>query len=100
MTRYLARDLGPQGIRVNLVCGRPDQDHGGQVHPRLRRPGERLERPGAAGLGHLRPDAGGPGRVALLSDLFPATSGSMVMVDGGFHALGFGTEEIAAAAER
>ena len=36
--------------------------------------------------------------VALLSDLFPATSGSMVMVDGGFHALGFGTEEIAQAA--
>jgi enoyl-[acyl-carrier protein] reductase I len=33
--------------------------------------------------------------VALLSDLFPATSGSMVMVDGGFHALGFGVSEVA-----
>ena len=33
--------------------------------------------------------------VALLSDLFPATSGSMVMVDGGFHALGVsGADEI------
>ena len=42
-----------------------------------------------------RPDPGGQGRVALLSDLFPATSGSMVMVDGGFHALGFSAAEIA-----
>ena len=32
--------------------------------------------------------------VALLSDWVPATSGSMVMVDGGFSALGFSSQEI------
>ena len=78
--------------------GRPDPDHGGQVHPRLRRPGERAGRDRAP-LGWDTSDPTPVARacVALLSDLFPATSGSMVMVDGGFHALGFGAAEVAAA---
>ena len=35
-SRYLARDLGPSGIRVNLVAAGPDQDDRRQVDPRLR----------------------------------------------------------------
>ena len=49
--RYLARDLGPKGIRVNLVVGRPDPDDGGQVDPGLRGVRGQLGRAGAAGLG-------------------------------------------------
>ena len=37
LSRYLARDLGPDGIRVNLVAAGPGQDHGGQVDPGLHR---------------------------------------------------------------
>ena len=35
-----------------------------------------------------RPRAGRPACVALLSDWFPATTGEIVHVDGGFHAVG------------
>ena len=35
VTRYLARDLGPRGIRVNLCRGRSGAHHGRQVHPGL-----------------------------------------------------------------
>jgi enoyl-[acyl-carrier-protein] reductase (NADH) len=42
-------------------------------------------RPGAARLEHHRP---GTDRVALLSDWFPATTGEIVHVDGGVHAVG------------
>ena len=34
--RYLARDLGPKGIRCNIVAAGPHPHHRGQVHPRLR----------------------------------------------------------------
>jgi enoyl-[acyl-carrier protein] reductase I len=100
VTRYLARDLGPQGIRVNLVCAGPIKTMAAKSIPGF----SDLEN-GWSGRAPLGWDTSDPtpvarAAVALLSDLFPATSGSMVMVDGGFHALGFGTEEIAAAAER
>ena len=36
VARYLARDLGPQGIRVNLVSAGPLPQHRGEEHPRLR----------------------------------------------------------------
>ena len=45
-SRYLARDLGPAGIRVNLVSRRPAQDAGREGDPRLRGPGVDVERPG------------------------------------------------------
>ena len=47
-----------------------------------------MERPLAPGLGREGPDADGEGVVALLSDFFPATTGEIVHVDGGFHAMG------------
>jgi len=98
VTRYLARDLGPQGIRVNLVCAGPIKTMAAKSIPGF----SDLEN-GWSGRAPLGWDTSDPtpvarAAVALLSDLFPATSGSMVMVDGGFHALGFGTEEIAQAA--
>jgi enoyl-[acyl-carrier protein] reductase I len=86
--RYLARELGPQGIRVNLVSAGPIRTLAAKSIPGF----EQFEAVWAerAPLGwNIRdhhPVA--QAAVALLSDWFPATSGEMVHVDGGFHAVG------------
>ena len=49
-SRYLARYLGEQQIRVNLVAAGPDQDHRGPLHPRLLEVRGRVGRAGAARL--------------------------------------------------
>ena len=59
-SRYLARDLGKENIRCNLISAGPDRLDGRQVHPGLRGPGRRLEHPLPAGVGHGRPGAGRP----------------------------------------
>ena len=88
VSRYLARDLGPSGVRVNLVSAGP------------------VETPAAGGIpgfdglasmwGEQAPlgwDTGDPAAVAdtvlfLLSDLSRGITGEIVHVDGGFHAMG------------
>jgi enoyl ACP reductase len=88
VTRYLARDLGPRGIRVNLVAAGPVRTMAAKSIPGF----DQFEQAWAprAPLGW---DVNDPGPVArsccvLLSDWLPATTGSMVWVDGGFHAVG------------
>jgi enoyl-[acyl-carrier protein] reductase I len=89
--RYLARDLGPDDIRVNLVCAGPLKTIAARSIPGFARFeevwGER------APLGWDVEDAEPAARacVALMSPWFPATTGEMVHVDGGFHAMGAGT---------
>ena len=95
VARYLARDLGPKKIRVNLVSAGPVRTMAAKSIPGF----SDLEN-GWTGRAPLGWDTSDPTPVAqaacaLLSDWFPATTGSMVMVDGGFHALGFGQSEIA-----
>jgi enoyl ACP reductase len=87
-TRYLARELGPQGIRVNLVAAGPLGTMAAKSIP-----GFNLLRDSwndRAPLGWDTADATPVARsvCALLSDWLPATTGSMVWVDGGVHALG------------
>ncbi|HET7327834.1 MAG TPA: enoyl-ACP reductase FabI [Nocardioidaceae bacterium] len=86
--RYLARDLGPQGIRVNLVSAGPLQTLAAKAIPGF----ADLESmwSGRAPLGWDEQDNGPTARsaVALLSDFFPATTGEIVHVDGGYHAMG------------
>ena len=86
--RYLARDLGPSGIRVNLVAAGPVRTIAAKSIPGF----ERFEDVWTerAPLGWDVKDAApvASACVALLSDLFPATTGEMVHVDGGFHAVG------------
>ncbi len=88
VSRYLARDLGPSGIRVNLVSAGPL----GTVAAR--------GIPGFDGLARLWPeqaplgwDIEDPSPVAsaicfLLSDYARAITGEILHVDGGFHAVG------------
>jgi enoyl-[acyl-carrier protein] reductase I len=86
--RYLARDLGPKGIRSNLVSAGPIATTAARSIPmfeQFERWGERS--PLGWDLKDPRPAA--KACVALLSDWFPATTGEIVHVDGGFHAMGF-----------
>jgi meromycolic acid enoyl-[acyl-carrier protein] reductase len=86
--RYLARDLGPRGIRVNLMSAGPLKTMAFKGIPGS----ERFEAvwDGRAPLGWdlANPEPAARGVVALLSDWFPATTGEIVHVDGGFHATG------------
>ncbi len=88
VARYLAKDLGPQGIRVNLVSAGPYRSIAAKSIPGF----ENFEEVWAqrAPLGWDVKDAEpiAKAAVALLSDWFPATTGEMVHVDGGFHAVG------------
>jgi enoyl-[acyl-carrier protein] reductase I len=87
-SRYLARDLGPDGIRVNLVAAGPLRTIAAKAIPGF----DRFEAAwtGRAPLGWNLTDQipAAKAVLALLSDWFPATTGEIVHVDGGFHAIG------------
>ena len=86
--RYLARDLGPDRVRVNLVAAGPVRTVAAKAIPGLSVfEGVWDER---APLGWDITDSSAVAKacVALLSDLFPATTGEIVHVDGGYHAMG------------
>jgi len=86
--RYLARDLGPKGIRVNLMSAGPVKTMAAKSIPGF----DQFEGVwnNRAPLGWDLTNAEPPARgcVALLSDWFPATTGEIVHVDGGAHAMG------------
>jgi len=86
--RYLARDLGPSGIRVNLVAAGPIRTMAAKSIPGF----DDFEdvwstrAPLAWDLDDPVPAA--RACVALMSDWFPATTGEIVHVDGGVHSQG------------
>jgi enoyl ACP reductase len=87
-SRYLALHLGKQGIRSNLVSAGPLRTMAAKSIPGF----EQFEDAWAARapLGWDLHDTSAAGKAvcALLSDWFPATTGEVVHVDGGYHALG------------
>ena len=87
-SRYLARDLGPFGIRVNLVSAGPIKTTAAKSIPGF----EQIESGWSdrSPLGWDMTDAVPTAKAvtALLSDWFPATTGEMLHVDGGVHAMG------------
>jgi meromycolic acid enoyl-[acyl-carrier-protein] reductase len=87
-SRYLARDLGPRGIRCNLVSAGPIKSLAAKAIPGF----EDLESMwnDRSPLGWDEKDQVPTAKAicALLSDLFPATTGEIVHVDGGYHAMG------------
>jgi len=86
--RYLARELGPKKIRVNLVAAGPIRTMAAKSIPGFSTFEDAWD--GRAPLGWDNNDATAVARstLALLSDWFPATTGELVHVDGGFHAMG------------
>jgi enoyl-[acyl-carrier protein] reductase I len=86
--RYLARDLGPDGIRVNLVAAGPIKTMAARSIPGFSRFEEVWDDRAPLGWSVTDPKPVARACVALLSDWFPATTGEMVHVDGGYHAMG------------
>lgn len=88
VTRYLARELGSQGIRVNLVSAGPLRTMAAKSIPGFALMENSWDE--RAPLGWDVNDATPVAKsiCALLSDWLPATTGSMIMVDGGVHATG------------
>jgi len=86
--RYLARELGPKGVRVNLVSAGPLKSMAMKSIPGTEQFEAAWE--GRAPIGWDLTDFEPAARacVALMSDLFPKTTGEIVHVDGGFHAMG------------
>ena len=86
--RYLARDLGPQQIRVNLVCAGPLRTIAARSIPGFDRFEEVWTERAPLGWDVEDTEPAARACVALMSPWFPATTGEMVHVDGGFHAVG------------
>jgi meromycolic acid enoyl-[acyl-carrier protein] reductase len=87
-SRYLARELGPDRIRVNLVAAGPVKTMAAKSIPGFARFEEAWDGRSPLGWSVTDPSPVARACVALLSDWFPATTGEMVHVDGGFHAMG------------
>jgi len=86
--RYLARDLGPRGIRVNLVAAGPVRTVAAKSIPGFDLFEDVWDGRAPLGWDVRDPEPVAKACVALLSDLFPSTTGEIVHVDGGFHAMG------------
>jgi meromycolic acid enoyl-[acyl-carrier-protein] reductase len=87
-SRYVARDLGPKGIRSNLIAAGPVKTMAAKSIPGFDAfDGVWAERaPIGWDLSDAEPTARGV--IALLSDWFPKTTGEIIHVDGGVHAMG------------
>jgi meromycolic acid enoyl-[acyl-carrier-protein] reductase len=86
--RYLARDLGPRGIRVNLVAAGPLKTIAARSIPGFDGLADPWAERAPLGWDLSDPEPTARACVALLSDWFPATTGEIVHVDGGAHAIG------------
>jgi enoyl-[acyl-carrier protein] reductase I len=87
-SRYLARYLGPKGIRVNLVAAGPLRTMAAKSIPGFEKFEEAWSERAPLGWNLTDQEPAARACLALLSDWFPATTGEIVHVDGGFHALG------------
>ncbi len=92
VSRYLARDLGPKGIRVNLVSAGPLGTVAARGIPGFERLAELWRRQAPLGWSTEDPAPVADAVCFLLSDYARAISGEIVHVDGGFHAVGAPSE--------
>jgi meromycolic acid enoyl-[acyl-carrier-protein] reductase len=99
-SRYLARDLGPRGVRVNLVSAGPIGTIAARGIPGFSQLADAWQK--QAPLGWTTDDAGPvAGAVCfLLSDMARAITAEILHVDGGFHAMGTPLEGMDGTAER
>lgn len=87
-SRYLARYLGPEGIRSNLVAAGPIDTIAKKAIPGAEEFNEIWDERAPLGWDPKDATATAKAVVALLSDWFPATTGEMIHVDGGLHSTG------------
>lgn len=88
VTRYLARDLGPNGIRVNTVSAGPLKTMAGKGIPGFDAITDSWSRRAPLGWDVSDPTPVGNVVAFLLSDMSAGITGELIHVDGGFHAMG------------
>lgn len=87
-SRYLARDLGSENIRVNLVAAGPIRTMAAKSIPGFAEFEKVWNERAPLKWDVNDPQPAAKAVVALLSDWFPKTTGEIVHVDGGLHAMG------------
>jgi enoyl-[acyl-carrier protein] reductase I len=87
-SRYLAQYLGPKGIRSNLISAGPLRSMAAKSIPGFETFEESWVQRAPLGWDLVNMEPAAKAVVALLSDWFPATTGEIVHVDGGYHAMG------------
>jgi enoyl-[acyl-carrier protein] reductase I len=87
-SRYLALHLGKHGVRSNLVSAGPLRTMAAKSIPGFEQFEDAWAERAPLGWDLHDTTAAGKAVCALLSDWFPATTGEMIHVDGGYHALG------------
>lgn len=86
--RYLARDLGPHGVRANLVAAGPLRTMAAKSIPGFGQFEDTWAARAPLGWDCTDPEPVAKTVTMLLSDWMPATTGTIVYVDGGFSAVG------------
>ena len=88
VARYLARDLGPGGVRVNLISAGPLETVAAGGIPGFRELADRWESQAPLGWDVTDPVPVAETALFLLSDLSRRITGEILHVDGGYHAMG------------
>jgi enoyl-[acyl-carrier protein] reductase I len=97
VSRYLARDMGPQGVRVNLVAAGPISTAAASGVPGFSDLESAWAEQAPLGWAVDDPSPVADAALFLLSDLARAITGEIVHVDGGVHAIGAATPNPVAA---
>ncbi|MEN9792652.1 MAG: enoyl-[acyl-carrier-protein] reductase [Actinomycetota bacterium] len=87
-SRYLARELGPRGIRCNLVAAGPIKTMAARSIPGFALFEDVWDERAPLGWDVSDPEPVARTVCALLSDWMPSTTGEIIHVDGGYHAMG------------
>jgi enoyl-[acyl-carrier protein] reductase I len=87
-SRYLARDLGPENIRINLVAAGPIRTMAAKSIPGFDEFEKVWNERSPLKWDTADPVPAAQATVALLSDWFPKTTAEIIHVDGGLHAMG------------
>ncbi|MEU9932809.1 enoyl-ACP reductase FabI [Streptomyces anulatus] len=87
-SRYLARDLGKDGLRCNLISAGPLRSMAAKSIPGFEELADVWNNRAPLAWDMNDPEPAGRGIVALLSDFFPRTTGEIIHVDSGVHMMG------------
>jgi enoyl-[acyl-carrier protein] reductase I len=87
-SRYLARDLGKDNVRINLIAAGPIKTMAAKSIPGFAEFENVWNDRSPLFWDVADPVPAAKGAVALLSDWFPKTTGEIIHVDGGLHAMG------------
>ena len=87
-SRYLARDLGKDNVRINLIAAGPIKTMAAKSIPGFAEFENVWNERSPLSWDSADPVPAAKGAVALLSDWFPKTTGEIIHVDGGLHAMG------------